>query len=146
MQNIRPFPPWVLHQMPGNLSGRTDGRTCRKMVTVDRMDWRTHVQVERGYFRLRTDLCSYTQPKDVPDSHISNDSCLHNLMRKYPFCLVHFDKNSSSPIFTSSWSYVTVIHPVTLNMQRWPCNEDHGTKAFSSTIATCGNQHFERRN
>ena len=58
--------------MPGNLSGwtdvyseidciivneagRTDGRTCCKMVTVGRVDQRTHVQVERGYFRLRTD-------------------------------------------------------------------------------------------
>ena len=27
MQNFRPFPPSVLRQMPGNLSGRTDGRT-----------------------------------------------------------------------------------------------------------------------
>ena len=31
-----------------------DGRTRRKMVTVGQMDRRTHVQVERGYFRLRT--------------------------------------------------------------------------------------------
>ena len=43
-----------LRQMPGNLSGRTDGRTCRKTVTVGRVDQRTHVQIERGYFRLRT--------------------------------------------------------------------------------------------
>ena len=35
--------------------GRTDGRTCRKTDTVGRVDQRTHVQVERGYFRLRTD-------------------------------------------------------------------------------------------
>ena len=34
---------------------RTDGRTCRKTVKVGRMDQRTHVQVKRGYFRLRTD-------------------------------------------------------------------------------------------
>ena len=41
--------------MPGNLTGRTDGRTCRKTVTVGQVDQRTHVQVKRGYFRLRTD-------------------------------------------------------------------------------------------
>ena len=34
---------------------RTDGRTCRKTVTVGRVDQRTHVQIKRGYFRLRTD-------------------------------------------------------------------------------------------
>ena len=39
----------------GRTDGRTDGRTCRKTVTVDRMDQRTHVQVEIGYFGLRTD-------------------------------------------------------------------------------------------
>ena len=59
MQNFRPFPPCVLQQIAGNLSGRTDGgtdgRTCHKTVTVGRMDQRTHVQVKRGYFRLRTD-------------------------------------------------------------------------------------------
>ena len=32
-----------------------DGRTCRKTVMAGRMDWRTHAQVERGYFRLWTD-------------------------------------------------------------------------------------------
>ena len=42
-------------KMPGNLCGRTDGQTWRKMVTVGRMDKRSHVQVERGYFRLQTD-------------------------------------------------------------------------------------------
>ena len=35
--------------------GRTDGRTCHKTVTVGRVDQRTHVQVKRGYFGLRTD-------------------------------------------------------------------------------------------
>ena len=34
---------------------QTDGRTCRKTVTVGRVDQRTHVQVIRGYFRLRRD-------------------------------------------------------------------------------------------
>ena len=55
--------------MPGNLSGRmdgqTDGRTCRKMVTVDRVDQRTHVQVKRGYFRLRTDGRTDGQPENI---------------------------------------------------------------------------------
>ena len=32
-----------------------DGRTCPKTVMAGRMDWRTHAQVERGYFRLWTD-------------------------------------------------------------------------------------------
>ena len=39
----------------GRTDRRTDGRTCGKTVTVGRMDQRTHVQVRRGYFRLRTD-------------------------------------------------------------------------------------------
>ena len=39
----------------GQTDGRTEGRTCRKTVTVGRVDQWTHVQVERGYFRLRTD-------------------------------------------------------------------------------------------
>ena len=34
---------------------RTDWRTCRKMAIVGQMDERTHVQVERGYYRLLTD-------------------------------------------------------------------------------------------
>ena len=55
MQNFRPIPPCILRQMPGNLFGRMDGRTCRKTVTVGRVDQRTHVHVKRGYFRLRTD-------------------------------------------------------------------------------------------
>ena len=44
---------------------RTDGRTCCKMVTVGRVDQRTHVQVERGYFRLRTGgrLSVWTNPQ-----------------------------------------------------------------------------------
>ena len=42
-------------QTDGQTDGRTDGRTCRKTVTVGRVDQRTHVQVKRGYFRLRTD-------------------------------------------------------------------------------------------
>ena len=32
-----------------------DGQTCRKTVMVGRMDQQTHVQVKRGYSRLRTD-------------------------------------------------------------------------------------------
>ena len=39
----------------------TDGQTCRKTVTVGRMDQRIYVQVETGYFRLRTD----GQPKNI---------------------------------------------------------------------------------
>ena len=35
--------------------GRTDGRTCRKTVTFGQVDQWTHVQVKRGYFRLRTE-------------------------------------------------------------------------------------------
>ena len=106
MQNLRPFPPCIFLEMPGNpkfdpfhsvkiapklekstdcghklissedgqdtsackISGHSlyafsgkcpetspDGWTCRKMVTVGRVDQLTHVQVKRGYFRLRTD-------------------------------------------------------------------------------------------
>ena len=51
--------------MPGNLSGRTDGRTCRKTVTVGRVDQRTYVQVKRGYFRLRTDGRTDGQPENI---------------------------------------------------------------------------------
>ena len=44
---------------PLRTDGQTDGwavgRTCRKTVTVGRMDQRTHVQVKRGYFRLQMD-------------------------------------------------------------------------------------------
>ena len=39
----------------GRTDRRMDGRTCRKMVTVGRVDQWTHVQVKRVYFRLRTD-------------------------------------------------------------------------------------------
>ena len=45
----------------GRTDGRTDWRTCRKTVMVGRMDQRTHVQVKRGYFRLRTD----GQPENI---------------------------------------------------------------------------------
>ena len=55
MQNYRPFPPCILQQMLRNLSGWTDRQTCHKTVTVGQMDQRTHVQVERGYFSIRTD-------------------------------------------------------------------------------------------
>ena len=69
MQNFRPFPSCILWQMPGNLSGRTDrrtdGRTCRKTVTVGRMDQRTHVQVKRGYFMLRTDRHTDGQRENI---------------------------------------------------------------------------------
>ena len=44
---------------------RTDGRTCRKTVTVGRVDQRTHVQVKRGYFRLRTDGGTDGQPENI---------------------------------------------------------------------------------
>ena len=50
-----PLPACVHREIPGNLSGRTDGRTDRKTVTIGRMGQRTHVQAERGYFGLRTD-------------------------------------------------------------------------------------------
>ena len=45
IQKFRPFIPCVLRQMsgnhlPGRMSGRTDGWTCRKTVTVGRMDRR----------------------------------------------------------------------------------------------------------
>ena len=69
MQNFRPFPPCVLREMPGNLFGRTDGwtdgRTRRKTVTVGRIDQRTHVQVARGYFALRTDGRTDGQPENI---------------------------------------------------------------------------------
>ena len=55
--------------MPGNLSGRTDGQTdggtCRKTVMVGRVDQQTHVQVKRGYFRLRTDGRTDGQPENI---------------------------------------------------------------------------------
>ena len=41
--------------LDGQTDGRTDGWTCDKTVMVGRMDQRTHLQVKRGYFRLRTD-------------------------------------------------------------------------------------------
>ena len=44
---------------------RTDDRTCRKTVTVGRVDQRTHVQVKRGYFRLRTDGRTDGQPENI---------------------------------------------------------------------------------
>ena len=44
---------------------RTDGRTCCKTVTVGRLDQRTHVQVKRGYFRLRTDGRTDGQPENI---------------------------------------------------------------------------------
>ena len=45
--------------------GRRDGQTCCKMVTVGRVDQRTHVQVKRGYFRLRTDGRTDGQPENI---------------------------------------------------------------------------------
>ena len=44
---------------------RTDERTGRKTVTVGRMDQRTHVQVERGYFGLRTDGRTDGKPENI---------------------------------------------------------------------------------
>ena len=49
----------------GRADRRTDRRTCRKTVTVGRMNQRTHVQVERGYFRLRTDRRTDGQPQNL---------------------------------------------------------------------------------
>ena len=49
----------------GRTDRRTDGRTCRKTVTVGRVDQRTHVQVKRGYFRLRTDGRTDGQPENI---------------------------------------------------------------------------------
>ena len=49
----------------GRTDGRRDGRTCRKMVTVGRVDQRTHVHVKRGYFRLRTDSRMDGQPENI---------------------------------------------------------------------------------
>ena len=73
MKNFRPIPPCILRKMPGNLpgrtdgqtEGRTDGRTCRKTVTVGRVDQWTHVQVQRGYFRLQTDGLTDGQPENI---------------------------------------------------------------------------------
>ena len=73
MQNFRPFPPCVFPANAGNLSGRTDkqtdqrtdGRACRKTVTVDWMDQRSHVQVKRRYFRLRADGWTDGQPENI---------------------------------------------------------------------------------
>ena len=49
-----------------------DGRTCRKTVTVGWVDQRTHVQVKRGYFRLRTSVLhiwyKYQVKLDAPHS------------------------------------------------------------------------------
>ena len=42
-----------------------DGRTCRKTFTVGRIDQRTHVQVKRGYFRLRMDGRTDGQPENI---------------------------------------------------------------------------------
>ena len=42
-----------------------DGRTCRKTVTVSRVDQRTHVQVKRGYFRLRREDRPVGQPENI---------------------------------------------------------------------------------
>ena len=49
----------------GQTDRRTDGRTCSKTVTVGRVDQRTHVQVKRGYFRLRTDGRTDGQPESI---------------------------------------------------------------------------------
>ena len=46
-------------------NGQTDGRTCRKTVTVGRVDQWTHIQVKRGYFRLRTDGRTDGQPENI---------------------------------------------------------------------------------
>ena len=40
-------------------------RTCRKLVMVGRTDQRTHVQVKRDYFRLRTDGRTDGQPENI---------------------------------------------------------------------------------
>ena len=52
-----PRPKQFWRRSPGNARKRT----CCKTVTVGRVDQRTHVQVKRGYFRLRTD----GQPKNI---------------------------------------------------------------------------------
>ena len=52
-------------QTDGRTDGQTDRRTCRKTVTVGRVDQRTHVQVKRGYFRLRTDGRTDGQPENI---------------------------------------------------------------------------------
>ena len=47
---------------------RTDWWTCRKTVTVGRVDQRTDVQVKRGYFRLRMDGRTDGQPENIMPS------------------------------------------------------------------------------
>ena len=49
----------------GRTDRRTDGRSCRKTLTVGRVDQRTHVQVKRAYFRLRTDGRTDGQPENI---------------------------------------------------------------------------------
>ena len=67
------LPSCVLQEMPGSLSGLTDGQMDRwiagrigwKMVTVDRMDQRTHVRVERGYLGFRMEEWTDGQPENI---------------------------------------------------------------------------------
>ena len=51
--------------------GQMDGWTCRKMVTVGRMDQRTHIQV-KGYFRLQTDGRTEGQTDERTDGQPEN--------------------------------------------------------------------------
>ena len=59
---------------------RADGRAVRETVTVGRMDQRTHIQVEIGYFRLRTDERTDEQLENImppapKGGGIKNDWC-----------------------------------------------------------------------
>ena len=49
---------------PIRTNGQMDGRTGRETVIVGRMDQRTYVQMERGYFGLRTDGQMDDQPEN----------------------------------------------------------------------------------
>ena len=64
--------------------GRTDGQTCRKTVTVGPMDQRTHVQVKRGYFRLRKDGRTDNIMPPAPKGKGITKHCI--------FCKIYFAK------------------------------------------------------
>ena len=82
--------------------GRTDWRTCRKTVTVGRMDQRNHVQVKRGYFRLRTSLSMNKPTIWCKSGRVSlvSSSCLYKTQPERALaqvCQTRIDRTDGQP-------------------------------------------------
>ena len=93
----------------GRTDRQTDGRTCRKTVTLGRVNQRTHVQVKRGYFRLRTDGQTDGQTDGRTDGQPENIMPLAPKGRGIKRCDRQTDRRTENTICRAAWSQLKTI-------------------------------------